>query len=152
MAECTALLRRRGREKRPPWVQIPPHPPLKMKKDTLKINLVQKKPHKVYKAEIQHDFQIKDLCKFLRNNKDKVVGIVINGKHTKFNSFAGRKRFAAGYEQASDFVFKYTKELFEEMQEEIDKLRAELDRSKLNLEQYKEKYNDVFTGGRCTAT
>jgi glutamate synthase domain-containing protein 3 len=117
---------------------------MKKKKDGLKINLVQKKPHKVYKTEIEYDFQIDDLCKFLRQNKDRIVSIVINGKHTKFNSFAGKKRFAAGFNQGSDFVLGYTKQLFERMQEEISGLKNELISTADKLAKQREKNNDII--------
>jgi hypothetical protein len=110
---------------------------MKKKNNGLTIQLVQKKPHKVYKTEIEYDYQIDEVCKFLRHNKDKEVSIIINGKHTKFNSFAGKKRFAAGYSQGSDFVFKYAKQLFEEMQKEIDALEDELEETTEELDRQK---------------
>jgi len=116
---------------------------MKKKEDGLEINLVQKKPHKVYKTEIEYDFQIDDLCKFLRQNKDRVVSIVVNGKHTKFNSFAGKKRFAAGFSQGSDFVLGYAKQLFEEMQEEVNTLKNKLADAESKLGKQKETNFDL---------
>jgi len=117
---------------------------MKEKKDELKVNLVQKKPHKVYKTEIEYDFQIDDLCKFLRHNKDRIVSIIINGKHTKFNTFSGKKRFAAGFDQGSDFVLGYAKKLFEEMQEKINVLENELASTKAELNKQKEVNYDII--------
>ena len=100
------------------------------KKDSLKIILAQKKPNKVYKVEVEFDHQIKELCSALRSNQDKQVSFVINGKHTKFNSLAGKKRFASGYEQGSNFVFGHAKNLFKDMQAELSGLKKELSRVK----------------------
>jgi len=103
------------------------------KKNSLKIELVQSKPDKVYKIEVQYDHQIDDVCKFIRNNKDKNVSMVINGKHTKFNSFAGKKRFASGYSQGGDFVLGHTKELFKKTQRDTKDLKANLSQAKKEL-------------------
>lgn len=113
------------------------------KKDPLEIKLVQTKPHKVFKADINEGHHIKDLCKFLRENKDREVGVVINGKHTKFNSHVGKKRFATGYEQGSDFIMQYAKELFEEMQAEINTLKAEAKKHKSEVEDAKAQAKDA---------
>jgi hypothetical protein len=116
---------------------------MKKKKDGLNIQLVQKKPHKVFKIDVKSDHQVKELCKFLRQNKDKEVSIVINGKHTKFNSLAGKKRFAAGFNQGSDFVLWYAKKLFEEMQGEINSLKNELGKTTKELERQNGIVSDV---------
>lgn len=99
-------------------------------KDRLNITLTKSKPHKIYKVNIEYDYHIKELCKFLRENEDREVGIIVNGKQTKFNSHAGKKRFASGYEQGSQFVFGHAKELFEEMQAKVNKAQAELKKYK----------------------
>lgn len=105
-------------------------------KNKPKIKLIKKEPHKVYRIEVQHN-QIKEVCTFIRNNKDKEVSLIINGKHTKFNSFAGQKRFAAGFDQGSDFALKHTKKLFEEMQGKTNDLKNELTRVKRELKKQK---------------
>lgn len=103
------------------------------KKDILKISLVQKEPHKIYKIDIKYDYQVNEVCRFIRDNKDKEVSIVINGKHTKFKSFAGKKRFASGFNQGSDFILK----LFRETQRDTGNLKAELAQTKKELEKQK---------------
>lgn len=113
------------------------------KRERLKIELVQNKPHKTYKAEIEDDHHIEELCQFLRANKDREVGIVINGKHTKFNSHAGKKRFATGYEQGSGFIIDQAKELFKEMQTEMNQLKTELRKYKQEVDGAKSKAQDA---------
>ena len=67
-----------------------------MKQYPLNIKTVKHKPHKVYSANIEYDHQIKSLCKFLRKQKDRNFGIIINGRNIKFDSLSGVKRFASG--------------------------------------------------------
>ena len=107
--------------------------------EKLKIDLVKKKPHKVYKIELKYGYQIKELCKFLRNNKDKIVSTVINGKHIKFSSVAGKKRFAEGYQQSTDFVFNHVSRIVKEAEEEIDALEEELEITEKIIEHNKEE-------------
>lgn len=114
------------------------------KKEKLSVKLVQQKPNKTYKIDLEHDYHTSELCKFLRKNKDREVGVVINGKHTKFNSHAGKKRFATGFEQGSRFVLNHAKKLFEEMQSKINDLKAQL-KSALNENQsYKDQANEAI--------
>lgn len=66
----------------------------------MSIKLASKTPHKKYIADVADAKQVKELCAFLRNQKDRHLEVVINGKSTKFDSVAGLKRFASGFDQA----------------------------------------------------
>lgn len=81
-----------------------------MSENQLQIKLSKHKPHKIYITNIEVDEHVKQLCKFLRKHKDKKLEIVINGKGIKFDSIAGRKKFAAGFEHSFRVIEKYTKE------------------------------------------
>jgi len=121
------------------------------RKANLKISLVKDQP-KTYKIDVEFDYQLKDLYKFLRENSDREVCVIINGKPIKFNSIAGKKRFAAGYEQGSKFALGHAKKLFLKMRKENNKLSAELkelrgrtddDRTQLRETQCKLRVNDT---------
>lgn len=83
----------------------------------MKIKLTAKKPHKKYTIEFTGANEVKELCKFIRNQKDKQLEVMINGTSTKFNSVAGRKRFISGFQNAfkiaSDQASRVTKSLNE---------------------------------------
>lgn len=98
----------------------------------MNIKLTSKKPHKKYVAEILGG-HIKEICKFLRNQKDRQLEIVINGKSIKFNSIAGRKRFASGLELGAKIVDDQVALVWREHQSTIDSLRHELSQTKENL-------------------
>jgi uncharacterized protein YifE (UPF0438 family) len=101
---------------------------------------VQKKPHKVYKVNIEFvEYQIKELAKFIRNNKDKEVSFVINNKHIKFNSVVGKKKFAAGFEHGCIFAIKENNLIIRTLSTRLDVTKKELDKTKTDLTSQKEK-------------
>ena len=93
----------------------------------LQIKLTKKKPHKVYKTNIEADYHAFELCKFLRNHKDRVLEIVINDKRVKFDSIAGRKRFASGFETASKIIYEHVVDFATTTHAKINSLTSELD-------------------------
>ena len=97
-----------------------------MNKDILQIKLTKHKPHKTYAVNMKVDEHIKQLCKFLRKHKDKKLEVIINGKGVKFDSVAGRKRFAAGFEHAFRVIEKYVKEYVDETRNEIRVLNSKI--------------------------
>lgn len=115
-----------------------------MKQKQLNINLTQSKPDRTYKIDINYDYQVKELCSFIRNNKDKKVSIIINDKHTKFDSLAGKKRFSAGFEQGSKFVADYMKKLISGLKREAASLKREAETAKKDMLVYKDKYANVI--------
>ena len=92
----------------------------------LKIKTLKDKPHKVYSTQIEIDYQMDELCKFLNNHKDKTLDIIINGKQHKFNSIASRKKFVEGFREANRIKAKQSRLFIEHSQESINKLTGEI--------------------------
>lgn len=111
----------------------------------LNIDLIKQEPHKVYRANIEYDFHITSLCKFLRKQKDRKIELVLNGKSIKFNSIAGIKRFAAGFEQASKIIEQYTKEVFDSVNEQIEQAKREAQQDIYNQYRIKKETMDIQT-------
>lgn len=101
----------------------------------LSIKLIKKKPHKVYKADIESDSHTKDLCRFLRRHQDRTLQIILNGKSIKFDSIAGRKRFASGFEAASRIIYQHVKSFANDSHGKINALTSELNTAKKQYEQ-----------------
>ncbi len=116
----------------------------------MSIKLTKKQPHKTYSATIESEENISELCKFLKNHKDKVLGVTINGKHVKFDSVAGRKKFAAGFQLSAKVIGKRTEELCHEMQDEINELVENLNDLKLQIK--KERDKNIEYHNRLVAT
>jgi len=91
----------------------------------VQIDLIKKKPIKIYKIIVRNDNHFDELCKFLKNNKDKQLQVIINGKTLKFNSLVDKKRFVTGLECATKVLTPLTKHLFENLQAQINKLKKE---------------------------
>jgi hypothetical protein len=111
--------------------------------DKLQIKLTKHKPHKVYKAKVEVDEHIKQLCKFLRKHKDKKLEMVINGKSIKFDSVAGRKRFAAGFEHAFNIIEKHIKKYVDETRSEIRGLNDKVSSAQQEAMRFKEEAKET---------
>lgn len=109
-----------------------------MKKEPLQIKLIKQKPYKVYTTNIEYDYQIKSLCKFLRKQKDRHLGIIINGRSIKFDSISGMKRFASGFESAFKVVEQHAKDLVKDFEEEILDLKKSLSEKESELNTIKD--------------
>lgn len=123
-----------------------------MKDDSLQIKLVKKNPHKVFQAEVSADHHIKSLCKFLRKQKDRNLEIVINGKSFKFDSIAGRKRFASGFEQAFSIIEPHMAKFVKDLEDRLNKVLSERDKAKSEAKQNYQKYIDTVESYRVKHT
>jgi len=92
----------------------------------INIKLLKKKPHKLYSVDLTNEAEIKSLCKFLRNQKDRELEIKINGKNIKFDSIAGRKRFAAGFQSAGKIIGQGTHGTQIKSQKEVQALNKKV--------------------------
>lgn len=120
-----------------------------MKNKELNIKLVKSKPHKVYKINTTQSSHIKAICNFLKNNKDKEIEIIINGKKTKLNSIISKKRFAYGLEQGSLLIQDYSKTLFKNMQDNIDNLKNRVRELEESLKE--SKINEINADNKVRA-
>lgn len=93
--------------------------------ERLKVNLIKQTPIKIFKTTIKYDHHLNDLCKFLKNNKDKKIKIIINEKSIKFNSLADKQKFVSGLMCGKESLSEHTKTLFKELSTEINKLKRE---------------------------
>lgn len=110
---------------------------------SINIKLLKKKPHKLYSIDLTSDAQIKVLCKFLRDQKDRKLEVKINGKNIKFDSIAGRKRFVAGFQSASKIINQSTHHDQIKSQKKIQALNRnikELEKQVLKEEEEKNKW------------
>ena len=108
----------------------------------MNIKLISQKPHKKYEIEVSGG-HIKELCEFLSNQKDRQLEITLNGKNIKFNSIAGRKRYASGLEQGAYIVDDQVAIIWREHLATIDGLKAELGKTKQELHEVKQELNET---------
>jgi len=101
-----------------------------------------KQQHKAFRADIEDGSHLYDLCKFLKRQKDKRIDVIIDGKLVAFSSIASRKKYAEGFERASDILVGQVKEFAVEVKAKIDSLTSELNKTKQELKKYKEDYQD----------
>lgn len=111
-----------------------------------------KQQHKAFKANIQDGTHLYDLCKFLKRQKDKKIDVIIDGKKVSFNSIASRKKFAEGFERASDILIGQVEEFAEEAFAKINNLTSELDKAKQEAKKYKEDYRKTVEKYRVKST
>lgn len=117
--------------------------------DKLQIKQVKnKQPHKAFKADIEDGNHLYDLCKFLRKQKDKRIDIIIDGKRVAFNSIASRKKYAEGFERATDILVGQIKQFAEETFAKINSLTSELDKTKQELKKAKAEYKKTVDNYR----
>jgi len=100
-----------------------------------------KKQHKVYSIDIGGDEHVTELCKFLKKHTDRKLELILNGKRIMFDSIAGRKKFAAGFEGAfvaiEPYMEKYVKNLYDKM----NKLTNEIAAAKHDTAQVRRELN-----------
>lgn len=111
-----------------------------------KLNISQinnKKQHKSYKATLESIDQVSQLCKFLRNHSDRKLDVSVNNNPVSFDSIAGRKKFAQGFQMAANILSGHMKEFAEELFLKINSLTSELDRAKRELREEKSRAIDA---------
>ena len=111
--------------------------------NTFDIELIDEKPHKIFKAHISSDQHVRLLCKFLHEQKDRNLEIIINGKKFKFNSIIGRKCFSSGFEQAFSIVEPYMYNLIKDLENRLNVALSERDEFKNEACENYNKYIDV---------
>lgn len=114
-----------------------------MSEDRLQIKLTKRKPHKIYTANIKAAEHIEQLCKFLRKHKDKVLEVVINGKSTKFNSAAGRKRFASGFEHAFNITDEHVRKYIDKIDSEVKALNNKVTSAQQKAARLKQELDET---------
>lgn len=113
------------------------------KEDKMDIKLVSKKPHKKYTVEITDASEVKELCKFLRTQKDKQLDVVINGTSTKFNSVAGRKMFVSGFQNAFRIASDQASRVAKMLNERCNTLAKQVAIAKQEAKLAKHELNDA---------
>ena len=106
--------------------------------------LIQTKPYKKYKISISNLKHVKEFLSLISSNKDKKISFVINGLHTAFTSLATQKKFATGFEQGFNAASQHSKELFANMQQEINDLKSVLGQTKKQIEEEHQNYSSTL--------
>lgn len=117
-----------------------------MDRNILKVELITQEPHKKYKATIELDRHIFDLCNFLKGVKDKKIEILINNKSIIFTSIANKNKFIEGFSLAGNIIYEHVKKFATEMQiqlnsniNKMESLKKELSDTKNYAEKCKDK-------------
>lgn len=108
----------------------------------MNIKLASSKPHKKYIVEAS-GAQIKELCRFLRKQKEKQLELIFNGKSIKFNSVAGIKRYATGLEHGAKIVDDQVAIIWREHTQTISNLKSELGQAKKEAKTAKDELNEA---------
>ena len=111
----------------------------------LNIKLLRDKPHKIYSVNVEIDYHVEELYKFLNKHKDRELEIVLNGKKIKFNSIASRKRFAQGFRESGRIIFGHARDFTAQSQKNINRLSNEITQHKKEVATLQEE-SDILKG------